>query len=136
MMTSDTECDASAESERQLVKLGCGQYINFGKYKGKSIVEIFNLHQGPGYLQWLLAKDILNDETRWCVSMCFSLCTNSNYGKHHIVEVKPGPGVNDYEAYCSLCNQPVFRIEYDFCPWCSHSTRKSYLQKYKSCYRQ
>ena len=113
------------------IKLGSAQYINFGKYKGKTIPELFNNKNSCAYLTWCVHKDILNAETKGYVCNCFSKCSGTKGSKHLLIVDDNG----DYSCSCAHCEKEIFKVPYETCTWCNKPSRKSNIEKYGSCWK-
>jgi len=62
----------------KLVRRADGRiYINFGKYRGKTIEELYHLDTGRGFLKWVLEKDFTQD-TKDKLSALYDECEKNS----------------------------------------------------------
>ena len=111
------------------VKRGNGQYINFGKYKGKRLLEIFN--EDSCYLLWVKNNVSLNETT---MDIMRKLLDHECY--HNIQVCKPSMSDPFLTWTCTKCDKTIAHIEYSECQFCKKIKPREQLDTFKGfCYR-
>lgn len=117
--------DAEGQVFTDYPKGNC-QYINFGKYKGKTFLEVYNTD--PCYLMWL-KKGVNLKET--CMDIVTKLLDREC--RHTIKTTEPSMKRPALQWKCTKCKKIVAKIPFDNCRYCQKSKPEEQLLEFGGC---